>query len=163
MNIRQKRFCEEYIVDMNGKKAAIRAGYNPKTATQQAARLLTYDNVLEKIQSLMEEQSKRTEVTADRVIKELAKVAFQNPSDVVDLNTGHILPDVSTEDLSTISGIRVKKIPMKNGEGEEIEMRFPDKVRALELLGRHLGIFSDKYKLTIDQPIVISGSDLLED
>lgn len=72
---RQARFCEEYLIDLNATQAAIRAGYSEKTAREQAAQNLSKLNIQEKIAELKAERSKRTEITQDSVIQELAAVA----------------------------------------------------------------------------------------
>ena len=72
---RQARFCEEYLIDLNATQAAIRAGYSEKTANEQGARLLANVSVQEKIAELKAERAKRTEMTQDSVIQELAAVA----------------------------------------------------------------------------------------
>ena len=78
MTDKQARFCEEYMIDLNATQAAIRAGYSPKTANEQAARLLANVSIQNRIAQLQAEQSRRTGVSADRVVRELAKVAFVN-------------------------------------------------------------------------------------
>ena len=75
MTDKQARFCEEYMIDLNATQAAIRAGYSPKTANEQAARLLANVSIQNRIAQLQAEQSRRTGVSADRVVRELAKVA----------------------------------------------------------------------------------------
>lgn len=69
---RQARFCEEYLIDLNATQAAIRTGYSEKTANEQGARLLANVSVQEKIAELKAERAKRTEMTQDSVIQELA-------------------------------------------------------------------------------------------
>ena len=76
MTDKQDRFCEEYMIDLNATQAAIRAGYSPKTAREQAPRLLANVSIQNRIAQLQAEQSRRTGVSADRVVRELAKIAF---------------------------------------------------------------------------------------
>ena len=83
MTDKQARFCEEYMIDLNATQAAIRAGYSPKTANEQAARLLANVSIQNRIAQLQAEQSRRTGVSADRVVRELAKVAFVDRKSVV--------------------------------------------------------------------------------
>ena len=73
LNPKQQRFCEEYMIDLNATQAAIRAGYAVKTATEQASRLLTNVNVSREIEKLQALQSRRTGITADRVIRKEKK------------------------------------------------------------------------------------------
>ncbi len=77
MTDKQARFCEEYMIDLNATQAAIRAGYSPKTANEQAARLLANVSIQNRIAQLQAEQSRRTGVSADRVVRELAKVGVR--------------------------------------------------------------------------------------
>ena len=104
---RQARFCEEYLIDLNATQAAIRAGYSEKTAREQAAQNLSKLNIQEKIAELKAERSKRTEITQDSVIQELAAVA-----------------------RAEVKGERAV-----------------DKLKALELLGKHLGMFVERYEV----------------
>lgn len=104
---RQARFCEEYLIDLNATQAAIRTGYSEKTANEQGARLLANVSVQEKIAELKAERAKRTEMTQDSVIQELAAVA-----------------------RAEIKGVRAV-----------------DKLKALELLGKHLGMFVERYEV----------------
>jgi phage terminase small subunit len=73
------RFCQEYVTDLNGEQAAIRAGYSPKTARFQASDLLTRPNVQEKLAELQAYRAKALEVTAERILAEWAKIAFTEP------------------------------------------------------------------------------------
>ena len=79
MTAKQERFVEEYLIDLNATQAAIRAGYSPKTANEQGARLLAKVSVQTAISKAQAERSRRTGINQDRVIRELAKVAFLNP------------------------------------------------------------------------------------
>src|SRR5438132_1475155 len=79
LNARQERFCREYLVDHNATRAATRAGYNPRTARQQAARLLSNVNVQARIHELTGVQQERLEVKADDVLRELMRVAYSDP------------------------------------------------------------------------------------
>ena len=74
MTDKQARFCEEYMIDLNATQAAIRAGYSPKTANEQAARLLANVSIQNRIAQLQAEQSRRTGVSADRVVRELSLI-----------------------------------------------------------------------------------------
>jgi phage terminase small subunit len=81
LTLKQARFAEEYIVDLNGKRAAIRAGYSAKTAEVQASRLLRHAQVRAALKAAVQARSKRTQITADSVVTELAKLAFANLGD----------------------------------------------------------------------------------
>lgn len=160
---RQNLFVEEYLIDLNATQAAIRAGYSVKTAEQQGSRLLSNVKVQTKIAKAMAERSKRTGVNQDRVVLELAKMAFVNPSDVINTDTGEVLPGASDEDLACIQSVKVKKTTKGKSVIEEREVRFYDKTKALEKLGQHLGMWNDKIDVNVAVPVVICGEDDLED
>lgn len=162
LNPKQKRFCEEYMIDLNATQAAIRAGYSVKTAQEQGARLLSNVMVSREIERLQAIQSRRTGISADRVITELAKIAFVNPANIFD-QYGRLREGVTEDDLRCIEGIKYKRSDFDNGSSTEREIKVASKLKALELLGKHLGMFVDRTDLTVSQPIVISGGDKLED
>lgn len=162
LNEKQKRFCEEYLIDLNATQAAIRAGYSVKTAAEQSSRLLTNVKVQSEISKEMAERSKRTGVNQDRIVQELARLAFCKITDVADTD-GKIKEDASADDLACIESIKVKKTETDTGSAEEREVKISSKVKALELLGKHLGMWNDKAEVNIALPIVISGEDELED
>lgn len=155
MTKKQKRFAEEYLIDLNATQAAIRAGYSVKTAQEQASRLLSNVMVQQAIAKRMAERSKRTGVNQDRVVLELAKMAFVNPSDVIDTNTGKVLQNASDDDLACIQSVKVKKTTKGKSVIEEREVRFYDKTKALEKLGQHLGMWSDKIDMNVDMDLNI--------
>jgi len=159
---KQQRFVEEYLIDLNGTQAAIRAGYSARTANEQASRLLTNVSVQQAVSERMAERSKRTGVNQDRVILELAKIAFLKMTDVVD-GQGQIRDDADPDDLSCIESIKYKHSDTDTGSSTEREVKIASKLKALELLGKHLGMWNDKLDVNIAQPIVISGADALED
>jgi phage terminase small subunit len=107
------------------------------------------------IELAMYERGQRTKVTQDRVIQELAKIAFINPTDVVNSYDASLHNGATREDTAAISSIRVRRIPSKNGMGIEREIKLNDKIRALDLLGKHLGLFNDKLNITADAVVRI--------
>ncbi len=140
---RQQCFVDEYLIDLNATQAAIRAGYSPKTAREQASRLLSKANISAAVARAMAERSKRTGITQDRVLDELAKIAFVKMTDVVDAD-GKIREDATAEDRACIESIKYKCTATDMGTSEEREVKVSPKLRALELLGRHLGMFESK-------------------
>lgn len=145
MTKKQKRFVEEYLIDLNATQAAIRAGYSPDTAKSIGSENLTKPDIQARIAKAMAERSKRTGVNADRVVTELAKIAFVNASDVIDADTATLKPDADPEDTAAIQSVKVKTF---GGDGLEREIKMADKLKALELLGKHLGMFKDKVELS---------------
>lgn len=160
---KQQRFIDEYLIDLNATQAAIRAGYSVKTAREQASQNLTKLNIQQAISEKMAERSKRTGVNQDRIVLELAKIAFVNAADVIDSDDATIKAGATADDTAAIQSVKVKVIPTKEGEGVEREIRLNDKLKALELLGKHLGMWNDKLDVNLNIPVVISGEDDLED
>ena len=144
MTKKQKRFIEEYLIDLNATQAAIRAGYSPDTAKSIGSENLTKPDIKVRIAKAMAERSRRTGVNADRVVMELAKIAFVNASDVIDAETATLKPDAAPEDTAAIQSVKVKTF---GEDGLEREIKMADKLKALELLGKHLGMFKDKVEL----------------
>ena len=145
MTKKQKQFIEEYLVDLNATQAAIRAGYSPDTAYSIGNENMKKPEIKALIDKAMAERSKRTGVSADRVVTELAKIAFVNASDVIDVETATLKPDAAPEDTAAIQSVKVKTF---GEDGLEREIKMADKLKALELLGKHLGMFKDKVELS---------------
>lgn len=145
MTKKQKRFCEEYLIDLNATQAAIRAGYSPDTAKAIGCENLTKPDIRAHIDRAMAERSRRTGVNADRVIQELAKMAFVNATDVIDPKTATVKENALPEDMAAIQSVKVKTF---GEDGLEREIKMADKLKALEMLGRHLGMFKDKLELS---------------
>ena len=160
---RQDRFVEEYLVDLNATQAAIRAGYSVKTASEQGARLLANVKVQSKIAKEMAERSKRTGINQDRVVMELARIAFVNPQNLINPEDASVRPDATDDDLACIQSVKVKTMDGAKGSSVEREIKLNDKMKALELLGKHLGMWNDKIDLNVAVPVVICGEDDLED
>lgn len=148
MTKKQKRFIEEYLIDLNATQAAIRAGYSPDSAADIGSENLRKPDIRARIDKAMAERSKRTGVSADRVVLELAKIAFINAIDVVDPKTATVKPDAAPEDTAVIQSVKVKKSYSETGEMTEREIKMADKLKALELLGKHLGMFKDKMEIS---------------
>lgn len=159
---KQKRFVEEYLIDLNATQAAVRAGYSVKTAREIGCENLTKPNIQNAIAKTMAERNKRVGINQDRVVMELAKIAFVKMTDVVD-SDGAIREDATDDDLACIESIKVKRSDTDTGSSEEREVKVASKLKALELLGKHLGMWNDKLDVNITQPIVISGEADLED
>lgn len=145
---RQERFVEEYLIDLNATQAAIRAGYSSRRASEIAHQLLQKTTVANAINKELARRSKRTGINQDRIVLELAKIALLNATDVIDINNALIKDDSSREDTAAIASVKVKTIPAESGTITEREIKLHDKIKALELLGKHLGMFTDKLNLT---------------
>ena len=154
---KQKKFIDEYLVDLNATQAAMRAGYKEKAAYRTGAENLRKPQIQEEIQKRMQERQQRTEVTQDMVVKELAAIAFARATDYAEVKSGTVrIKDtdaLSDQQIGAISGIK---------EGANgIEIKLNDKEKALELLGRHLGMWNDK--LDINAPALDDSLKEMED
>ena len=152
MTKKQKRFVEEYLIDLNATQAAIRAGYSPKTAKDIGCENLAKPIISGAIDKAMAERSRRTGINQDRILLELARIGLAKITDVVDPDTGKILPDASDDDLACIQSIKIKP----NEFGTEREVKLYDKKSALVDLGKHLGLFKDKVELGGDMELKIT-------
>jgi len=151
---KQKAFCEEYLVDLNATAAAKRAGYAEKNARTTAQTLLVTPKVVDEINRLMKARSERTQITADRVITEVARLGFSDVRKLFDPN-GALLPvDKWPEDLAAaVASVEVDELFEGYGEnriqvGYTKKVKLWDKGKALEMLGRHLKLFVERTELT---------------
>lgn len=156
MTERQKRFVEEYLIDLNATQAAIRAGYSPETAKEIGCENLTKPNIRARVDKAIAERSKRTGVNQDRVLLELARLGFVNPADLINMDEATIKDGANRDDTAAISSVKVKTIPTEDGNITEREVKLCDKNKSLELLARHLGMFNDKLDLSGDLNIDVS-------
>ena len=152
---KQARFVEEYLVDLNATAAARRAGYSERMADKIGSQLLGKTRVAEAIQAAIDERSRRTEITADRVLQEYAKLAFLDPrrfyNDAGSLIPVHQLPDDVAAALAGMDVVTERAGKDADGNSEFATVRkikFADKKAALDSVARHLGMFSDKLELS---------------
>lgn len=148
MTEKQKIFADEYLIDLNATRA-YRVAYpsvkKDETAAQAGSRMLRNVKVAAYISERMQQRQKRTEVTQDRVIEELAAIAFSKAVDYAEVRDGRVIikntVELSEKQVRAIAGIK---------EGANgIEIKLNDKEKALELLGRHLGMWNDRVDLKI--------------
>jgi phage terminase small subunit len=151
MTKKQKRFVEEYLIDLNATQAAIRAGYSPDTAAAIGSENLRKPDIRAYIDRAIAERSRRTGVNADRVVLELAKIAFVNAADVINEEDATIKDTATPDDTAAIQSVKVKTIPAKGGTGIEREIKMADKLKALELLGRHLGMYQNNVNVSVEK------------
>jgi len=156
LTVKQKRFVDEYLVDFNATQAALRAGYSKKTANTIAAQNLAKLSIQTEISRRQKDLQRRTEVSQDRVVKELARVAFSNATNAVQVQPRTIVGAdgkeiviqtvvlTATAELTDDQRAAISQI--KQG-ANGIEIKMYDKLKALELLGRHIGMFNDKLEL----------------
>lgn len=140
LTAKQQRFCDEYLIDLNATQAAIRAGYSEKTAYSIGNENLNKPELKKYIEDRMAE-------------KESALIADQN--EVLKYLTAVMRGD-HTEQTPIFIGEGIQKIT-------DIDVSAKDRLKAAELLGKRYSLFTDKMKLDVALPVVISGDDELED
>lgn len=151
---KQERFCEEYLVDLNATQAAIRAGYSEKTAQEIGSQNLSKLMIQERIAESITQRSKRTEVTIDMVVEELAIIGFADLADLLEIEEGGLIiakkfDDIPKGKTRALKAIKEDRIIRETAKGDEMvihdKIRYEtwDKLRALELLGKHLSMFTD--------------------
>lgn len=166
----ERLFVHEYLVDTNASQAALRAGYAKNTAEAKAPAWVkkrrvecppNKRHVWDAVQEAMDKRSGKIEVTADRVLAELCKIAFSNPEDYFEWAKQQPDKDgrpagkggvelISSDDLTRDQKAAISEISESFGQyGNSIKMKFNDRQRALEMIARHLGMFNDGLNLNI--------------
>lgn len=154
---KQKIFADEYLIDLNATRAYKIAYPKVKkddTAAAAGARMLRNVKVAEYIQKRMKEREKRTEITQDRVLQELAKLGFFDIRKLFDDSSKPLdITGLDDETAACIAGLEVMDVYEGAGEDKEFvgyvkKYKLSDKLKALELLGKHLGMFKDKVELS---------------
>ncbi|MFU4206721.1 terminase small subunit [Pseudomonas aeruginosa] len=142
---KQRLFVDEYLIDLNATQAAIRAGYSPRRATEIGYQLLQRPEVAQAIQAAMAERSKRTEVEADYVIRRLREIDEMDVLDILeDDGSFRSIRDWPRAWRQFLSGIEIAELFEGRGDDRRIagvlrKVKWPDKLRNLELLSRHVG------------------------
>jgi phage terminase small subunit len=157
LNERQAKFVKEYLLDLNATKAAIRAGYTEKSAFVTASRMLSNAKVQDAINKQVKARSERTDISQDRVLLEIARLAFNDPRKAFD-NNNTLLPIKQWPDevAACISSIKVQEIIVDGvAIGTTKEIKFWDKSKNLELAGRHLKMFTDKMEHSGDMKVYL--------
>lgn len=160
MTEKQKIFADEYLIDLNATRA-YRVAYpsvkKDETARANGSRMLTNANVSRYISERMQERQQRTEITQDMVIKELAAIAFSRATDYAAVKGG----TVCIKDTDSLTDNQIRAIAGIKEGANGIEVKLNDKEKALELLGRHLGMWNDK--LDINAPALDDSLKEMED
>ncbi|HBO5585589.1 TPA: terminase small subunit [Pseudomonas aeruginosa] len=146
---KQRRFVEEYLVDLNATQAAIRAGYSERRASEIGSQSLRKPEVAAAIQEAMQARASRTEIDADYVLRRMVEIDQMDVldilSDSMELKPVSQWPRVWRQYLS---GFDLAEMFEGRGDDRAIvgvlkKIKWPDKVKNLELLGRHFGMFTD--------------------
>lgn len=156
---KQKRFVAEYLVDLNATAAAKRAGYNQKTAYSIGQENLKKPEIQSAIQEARTERQKRTEITQDMVLLEIAKLAFFDVRKMFDKNGKPLdISELDDDTAAALVGLDVQDIKDADSGyflGYVKKYKMADKLKALELLGKHVGAFDPKVDQSNDNEVRI--------
>jgi phage terminase small subunit len=174
LTVKQKRFIEEYLTDLNATQAAVRAGYSKRTARQQGALNMSNVTIGAAIAEGMEKRSERTGVTADAVLARFWDIATADPNEIVSVRVGNCsgccgedsdereprrdcevcggegVPRVVIADTKSLKGAARKLYAGAKQTKFGVEVQLHDQTKALENVARHLGMFNDKLTLKND-------------
>lgn len=164
-NDKYKTFVDEYLIDFHGEKAAVRAGYAPKSARSQASKMLALPKVQKYLKKKQNKIANKLEITAERVLQELGRVAFSDVRNLFDDN-GAMKPIQSMDRKTTASlaGIEIttsQSEPDKDGTivvEHTYKIKQWDKNSALEKLAKHLGMFKED-GTSLNVNVTIEGRD----
>jgi phage terminase small subunit len=157
---RYESFAREYVIDLNGTRAAIAAGYSENGAASQASRLLTKVKVQRIVSNLQSKRASRLDITAERLDEEAYNIAFANMGDFVGVDEhgkpiGLDLSKLSPSKWAAVQEIR-EDTTGGSGDGERKQilrttLKLGDKLKALEMLNRIKGRFQDNVKVTLNE------------
>lgn len=163
---KQQRFVEEYLIDLNATQAAIRSGYSEKTAAVIGAENLIKPNIAKAIQEAQNKRSEQTQIDAAYVLKRLVEIDQMDVLDIMD-DDGNVKPLREWPKIWRQYISNIETISVDDGEGWLKKIKWPDKVKNLELLGKHVsvGAFKDKIEHSGDpnNPINMSLKVVFED
>lgn len=158
LTAKQRAFVEEYLIDLNATQAAIRAGYSQKTAKSVGQENLTKPDVRAAVEKANKERLQRNQVDADYILRRLSEIDEMDVADLLD-EAGNIrsVSDWPKVWRTTISGIDLHELLTGDTKTIVRKIKWPDKVRNLELLGKHIrvGAFEEKVRHKIEPPTII--------
>jgi phage terminase small subunit len=146
---KMEAFCREFLVDLCATKAAERAGYSKKTAKQRGYELMNERRIQVRIQALMDRRAKRTDITADRVLQELASLGFANIQDLYD-DQGQLLPPhlLPRELAAAVEEVTEETVGTGENQTRRWRYKIAGKKPPLELLGKHLRLFREQVQVS---------------
>lgn len=153
---RRELFCQEYVIDFNGTRSARDAGFGPKSARTKASQILAEINVQKRIAELLKNRSERTKITQDMVLQELALCGFSDFKDYGKINDKGNLEFFPFRDVGEDKTRAIESMKQVDTQtGRSISMKLHGKVRPLELIGKHLGMFADTHNLNLTGNITV--------
>lgn len=164
LNDRQKRFFDEYIIDLNGKKAGIRAGYSEKSSESQASRLLSKAKVQPYLQHLKKEVSKRNEISVDDIVKRLKEWLELDLTATMDITVDEV-KKLPLEVRQMVIGHKVSTYTTELGINTTIELKFVSKEKVIDMLAKHIGFYEKDNKIKVEgikMPDIVIGLKVFE-
>ncbi len=151
---KQQRFVEEYLIDLNATQAAIRAGYSKKTAYSVGHENLKKPEIQKAIQEALQGRKERVQIDADYVLKRLVEIDQMDVLDIMD-DQMKIRPVNEWPKVWRQYVINLENLELSDGEGCFKKIKWPDKVKNLELIGKHVsvGAFKDKIEHDVSDPL----------
>lgn len=164
---KQAAFVREYLIDLNATQAAIRAGYSPKTAQEQSARLLSNAMVKAEVEKASAKRAEKLEISAERVLTEISRMAFYDPLDLIEIIREALPDEIAdgvelSDDGKVITGLRtardIKFLPENvrraivgwgYDRNQNFTIKLADKSKALDQLARHLALYNDKVEVSV--------------
>jgi phage terminase small subunit len=175
-NAKREDFCQQYMIDNDGAKAARRAGYSEKTATVQAAQILAILNVQERIAELRADRLQRTQITQDEVLREIHALGMANFFDYAEPDEGggvkiKMKDDIPIEKQGAVKGMKVKRRIFEDQKDDSeqmvvidsIEYIMHDKVQPLKMLANHVGLVVDRMHLNGKLKLKVNGKMQIQD
>lgn len=149
----QDKFIREYLIDLHGTKAAIRAGYAEGSAEVAASRLLRQAKIRRVVTVALEARAAKTEITQDRVLRELEHLAFSNVDDYAVSPDGRLVPAEGRpkEVMRAVSSVKYRTRGTGDNVVREVEFKLWDKPGTVKLAGRHTGLFPNEVKLEVGE------------
>ncbi len=144
-NNKHEVFCHEYLVDLNATQACRRAGFAEKYANRQATALMARDDIKKRIEELRRIREKKADIKADEILYVLATILRANSSDFVTVGKRNKVTVIPTDEIDEDKLIALAGV--KKGAKGAIEVKQYDKLKAAELLMRHLGMLNDKLQV----------------
>ncbi|WLH55595.1 terminase small subunit [Pseudomonas sp. FP2294] len=151
LNDRQSRFVIEYLVDLNATQAAIRSGYSKKTAGQIGDENLKKPQIAQAIKEAMDSRNQRVQINADYVLNRLVEIDQLDVLDILD-NAGNFKPIMEWPKTwrQTLSGVDLQEIMLGDVETVIRKIKWPDKLRNLELLGKHVAVSAFREQVEVN-------------
>ena len=152
MTAKHALFVAEYMKDLNATQAAIRAGYSKKTANREGSRLMSNADIKQAIQAGAAKRLRAADLTAERVLEEMRRLAFSDVRRVFDAN-GDLRPihELSDDEAATIASIEVVKKNLAAGDNHTDtvhKIKVWDKPKSLEMLGKHFNLLTEQVRHT---------------